>query len=409
MIDIEPYSLRTNNIRDVYYKYLNNYLHPSINIKTDNYSDIIISSPREFDLQWDGICPLINKALKEIVENYFLDERIQNIYSLSEQYNSILNMAKGTKYEVGIYRPDFLIEKETMLPKICEMGARYPLNGWMLTHYSQLVLKQLISEFRLPFSIKSQQIDFVDIVKNKFNKDSHITLIHNQEPGTEIYSFLNLLEKDGYSYVQAKPQELKKDRSGNLYINGKRSQQFVFEMDRTELLDFDPEVLASIIKNGVCLNDVRTLILVHDKRVLAVLFNEDIMKDYITEQEYNVLAKYLIPTYDCDNPEVREMVLNSADNWIFKKNSGGRGLDMYVKNSMQANELKEFLDNNSSEYMAQKFVNQELYSLQEKMHLVGVLLFYNDHFFGSGLYRGGSHKIINTNHKGVRIYPNVYQ
>ena len=79
---------------------------------------------------------VLEKALRAIVERYFDDERIRAIYSLPRELEAILRLAHRRRndvpYRIGFFRPDFVYDRDGM-PRICEIGARYPLNGWMIS------------------------------------------------------------------------------------------------------------------------------------------------------------------------------------------------------------------------------------------------------------------------------------
>ena len=79
---------------------------------------------------------VLNDVIKKIVLNYFNDKRIREIYQLDDELESILRLAESRPYQVGMYRPDFIFDKSGQL-KICEIGCRYPINGWMLSYYTR--------------------------------------------------------------------------------------------------------------------------------------------------------------------------------------------------------------------------------------------------------------------------------
>ena len=137
--------------------------------------------------------------------------------------------------------------------------------------------------------------------------------------------------------------------------------QFILEMDREELRKFEPEVLRQLVLQGTYFNDIRTLILVHDKRILAVLWDEDIMRDYLSAAEYDLLRPWLIPSFVIRNENEIETWLHGPQNLILKLNSGGRGIGAYVKNACTPDEWKSVLRNQWKNYLIQHFVDQQEY------------------------------------------------
>lgn len=340
---------------------------------------------------------LLNEVIKNIVKNYFQDHRIRNVYQLDSQFESILKLAEPIPYRVGMYRPDFIFDKNGN-EKICEIGCRYPINGWMLSHYTQLVFEELIG-YAHP-----DKDSFISVITEDLSIDDVLFCLHKNEKGTEVFLFFNELKKNRFTVADASPDQLEL-KNGQLFLGDKPAKQFILEMDREELKDIHPEILKTIIEKGKCLNDVRTLILVHDKRILSVLYDAQIMKDYISEEDYTFLQEFLIPSYALHSEIKRTEVLSSTSNWVLKKNSGGRGIDMYIKNECTPKLWKTILKNEWQEYMVQEFVPQDTFELMrddtiQNIHLVGMLLCYNANSFGLGVFRGAKKTIINVNNGG---------
>ncbi|WP_316824236.1 hypothetical protein [Pedobacter miscanthi] len=372
---------------------------------SDSFSPIPVAVNRKEIARMEDLCRVLNKALTSVVNAYFKDDRIRAIYNFDERLNNILNIAQVQPYEVGMYRPDFLQAADGSI-KICEIGARYPINGWMLSYY----LNVITEDSGLPLlDVVPAQRDFVDAIFNRFNAAEPIVLLHDKEKGTEVFYLLNEFSKQGLDYISASPAQLT-CQNGAVMLHGKPVKQFIMEMDREELRNFDPEVLKQIISKGNYFNDVRTLILVHDKRILAVLFNEEIMKDYLTEEDYQFLRSFLIPTYALHNPEKRAEVSNSSLNWVLKRNSGGRGIDMYIKNDCEDSVWTNIIAKQWQAYMVQQYVPQRWFkyndgTAQTLINLVGMLLCYNDRSFGPGLFRGSAESVVNVHQGRGVIFP----
>lgn len=374
----------------------------------DSFSPVPVAVERREIMRMEQLCRILNKALTGIVNAYFEDERIRAIYNFDEDLNRILQMAQAQPYEVGMYRPDFLQAEDGGI-KICEIGARYPINGWMISYYLNIIT-EAGTKGQLPSleAVPAQQ-DFIASIFDQFNSSTPIVLVHDREKGTEVFYLLDELGKQGLDYLSASPSQLT-HQNGIVMLNGRPVSQFIFEMDREELRNFDPEVLKLIINQGNYFNDVRTLILVHDKRILAVLYDEAMMSDHLSEEEYRFLRSFLIPTYDLQSAEKRAEVSHSPLNWVLKRNSGGRGIDMFVKNDCDAGVWTAIIDNQWPEYMVQQYVPQRWFtygsgSEQTMINLVGMLLCYNGHSFGPGLFRGSAEHVVNVHQGRGIIFP----
>jgi len=372
----------------------------------DSFSPVPVAVNRSEIVRMEKLCLVLNKALTNVVNAYFTDERIRAIYNFDECLTNILSIANAKPYEVGMYRPDFLQAEDGSI-KICEIGARYPTNGWMLSYY----LNVIAGDSGLPLleAIPNQR-DFIHGIFSRFNINEPIVLVHEKEKGTEVFYLLNEFSKQGLDYVSASPAHLK-CQNGSMMLDGKPVDQFILEMDREELRNFDLEVLKLIIDKGNYFNDVRTLILVHDKRILAVLYDEEIMSNYLSEEEYLFLRSFLIPTYALHTPEKRNEVSNSPLNWVLKRNSGGRGIDMYVKSDCTAFSWSEIIAEQWPDYMVQQYVPQRWFKYDSGgteeglINLVGMLLCYNERSFGPGLFRGSAEHVVNVHQGRGVIFP----
>jgi len=373
-------------------------------------ADTFLNFPVKIDHNYladsERLGKLLNTILVKIIYNYARDERVQNVIQLDRELQEILLMAEGTPYELGMYRPDFVYDVNGQA-KICEIGCRYPINGWMLSYYSNLVAKEFASSIDKNWTEIPDQENFISEFASRFDSEEPIFFIHNKEEGTEIHYLKKELVKSGIQVVDVKSNEIELI-DGHLIANEQKAHQFYLEMDREELKTFDKDVLKSIITSGRCINDVRTIILIHDKRILTVLFNEVIMASYIDEYDYAFLKPYLIPSFTIQNQEDRDYLIQSTENWVLKNNSGGRGIGILLKNDCDPETWKETITNHWQEYMVQSYTEQKMFTLdKEKINIVGMNLYFNGQSFGPGFFRGSSKKIINLHDAKGAAFPCV--
>jgi hypothetical protein len=371
----------------------------------DTFSAVPVVVKPHYLAQMDRLCQVLNGALVNIVSAYFTDERIRAIYDLDEEMESILRVAAEMPYTVGLYRPD-LLQDENGQARICEIGARYPINGWMISYYLNLICSNSEVMPRKELQAVPGQLEFLQTLYDTFNASKLIILVHDNEKGTEVFNLLNEFGKKGLSSISASPTDLKL-HNGQVTLNNKAVSQFILEMDREELRKFSPDVLHHIIHSGTYFNDVRTLILVHDKRVLAALYDESIMADYLSEEDYLFLRPFLIPTFTLSEAVRREEVIHSKQNWLLKQNSGGRGIDIYVKDECTSQTWANVVDNRWPEYMVQQYVQQQQFDYMQSpdINIVGMLLCYNDRSFGPGLFRGAAGCVVNVHNGRAVIFP----
>jgi hypothetical protein len=356
--------------------------------------------------QMNRLCEILNKSFEAIVNHYFSDSRIQNIYQLDVGLENILKMTSGQPYQVGFYRPDLLFDRNGQ-PKICEIGARYPLNGWILSCFTTQFFDSVAEKTSEELNHQAMLTTLVDDVCGLFPAKDAVALLHDQEKGTEVFYLKNEFEHRGLKFIQAKPQDLVV-KEETIYAGNTPVYQFIFEMDREELRKFRPEVLEAIIDQGIYFNDLRTLILIHDKRVLVTLYNESIMRSYLSAEEYAFLQPFLINSQTIRTASECQQYIDTPANLIVKRNSGGRGIDAYVKNNCAPETWEKLIKNEWANFMIQEYVEQYEYAGREEinfMHLIGMLLCYNGRCYGPGIFRGSDEAIINVHQGRGLIYP----
>ncbi len=349
---------------------------------------------------------VLERAFKAIVLNYARDERIRRIYDLEPALEAILALADGVPYSVGAFRPDVLQAADGGL-KLCEIGARFPLNGWMISHYlDRAVARSSLWKGDAPARLVA---DIPEVFHAWFEPSRPLAVLMRAEKGCEIHWLLDVLRARGMLIHCAAPSELS-SVARRCVLDGRRVDQFILEMDRAELRHFQPEALRRMIQTGACLNDVRTLILVHDKRVLAVLHDADIMSDYLSAEDVAFLRPYLIPSFSLRDPARRSLVAAEKDGWVLKRSSGGRGEGMYMGRECTPEQWRRLCDTHWRESMAQAFVDQMPHHLartDETTHFVGMLLCLDDRLCGPGIFRGSANSVINVHQGRGLIYPTL--
>lgn len=412
---IEPieFTLSTEHINnDFFFNVLHQFIGEFPKIGQDMFSSTPVLVNENMVEESKRLCDLLNRSLMALVDNYFNDKRVREIFQLDTQLESILKLVENTSYSVGMFRPDFVYDKKGQA-KICEIGCRYPINGWMFSYYMNQLVENLGSEVPSNWESVPNQSRFISMLTDTFKDERTVFWVHQKEPGTEINYLIDELKKQNIDVVSVSPNELQLC-DNQVCAKGYTSRQFILELDREELREIQPKVMKAMVESGTCINDVRSLILVHDKRVLTALFDEDIMRDYISAEDYAFLKPFLIPSFILSKRQKRTELINSSENWILKRNSGGRGVGMLVKNDCSSQKWQQTITEKHSDYMVQKYVDQKVFKLKDKakalkLSIVGMLLCYNNESFGFGIFRGSSESIINVHEGRGIIFPCIVQ
>lgn len=333
--------------------------------------------------------PLLDTAVRAVVDRYFVDPRIAAIYALPPALEQILRQAASKPYHVGWYRPDLVFDRDGTA-RICEIGARYPFNGWMVSH-----------------AWSHGHVDFWGDLQALFPPGSTAALVHGQEPSGEVDYLADRLRRNGVDFVAVSPRELTVD-GGGLLAGGRRPDRFILQLDRRELLALPPEALDHLLAHGHYFNDVRTLILVHDKRVLAVLSDAAIMRDAMPADLYAELRPHLIHSTCARSADEAEALLRQGGDWIAKPSSGGRGIGTLVRSQCSAAAWADRVRSDWPHLVFQPYVQQLDFvdpDYAQPIHMVGMLLCRDSVCYGSGLFRGSDEAVINLHQDRGKLYP----
>lgn len=379
--------------------------------QTDLFSDCAVAVSKQALQDASRLCHVLNHALEQVVNHYVNDARIRLAFNLDKELDAIVRLAADHPYSVGMFRPDLVYDDQGQA-KICEIGCRYPINGWMISHY----ISQAVSHRDAPTIATRDRgpnaADWMADLVQALRSEHAVFWVHQTEPGTEINYLINELSHYGIDVISVSPDELQ-EKSGSVYAKGLTADRFILECDREELKQIDHSVLSAMVRTGVCVNDVRSLILVHDKKILSILYDQNIMNDYLSAPDYQFLKRFLIPSFTLDHPRTRSTIIGSNDNWILKRSSGGRGVGMVVKNECSQRQWETLVNQQHENYMVQRYIDQQVFRFEHQneelsAHLVGMMLCINARSYGFGIFRGSSESIINLHQGRGVIMPCVF-
>ncbi|MFY0629561.1 MAG: hypothetical protein JXR05_04210 [Flavobacteriaceae bacterium] len=356
------------------------------------------------------ITELLNKIIVSIALNYITDDKLQDVYQLDEFFVSVLNTANTVIYKTGVHHLDFIYDSEGQA-RICKAESTSTLNDWLLGSYINNITNKLATDVDSNWSAIPDQSDFLSDFQNEFNAKEPIFLVHNNEKESEINYLKSEFEKNNIRVIPVSPKEIA-FVDDKLMAKGELATQFILELNREELRLFEPTVLRDVITKGKCINDVRSIILLNDRRFFSVIFDQAIMPRYVSGPEFEFLIRFIIPTYTLNNQANRNALLEMEQNWILRNNSGGITTGTYVKNECTPEVWKDIITNHWGEYVAQPYFEQKKYTLGEgdqskEVNLLGSLLSFNGKSYGPGLFKGSSNSFINLKEDGSVILSSI--
>ena len=314
-------------------------------------------------------------VVEKIVLNYHSDDELQKIISLPDKSIELISYCKKP-YLMGSLRPDFLIDVNEEF-KMNEINARYAFNGYFLSYYVNK-------------SLSNGGLEDISKIPESFRRIFGNTLfLKDSEPNLDVILYQEyLMEKD------LKIQTI----NSELFLDLKQEdlESVVLELKQREILDNFVKGDIEKLEEYSYLNDIRSIFIAHDKRLLAVLYNNSILDKYANGMEKDILKPHLIETYAINSEsDLKEKFIDDKDEWVLKHALKGKSRELYLGTNFDLDSWKKICDNiHDKPFVAQKKINQKEFGVylphlgKINMNLFGMFMGVDGKFISQGCYRG---------------------
>jgi hypothetical protein len=360
-----------------------------------------ITGPELAELE--KISRALRRAACAVVENYLTDRRLQTMILLPPRVVEWLRLAADRPYTLGAIRPDFLHAVDGT-PIVNEINARFPLNGFLVSEAMTAALAEMPYQSRLPgdFEPIPGLACITGALEQIVGNRESLIVVKGIERGYDMRLLVDHWKLPVVTPAEAAPSMLA-DRFAML------------ELHQHEMLDeVSPEAMTALARDGRHLNDVRTVFLVHDKRLLVVM-TSDIVRDYVSGEDLATLARHVAPTFVVGlNDAIREEASERQHEWVLKPNLLGKAEGVVVGALVTVAEWKAALDSADPRWVLQRYVRQREFAILSAMdgevavrpmNVIGLLPSLNDECFGPGIYRAGRGPIVNVAGGGTILAP----
>ncbi|KAE8147207.1 hypothetical protein BDV25DRAFT_142964 [Aspergillus avenaceus] len=350
----------------------------------------------------------------------------------------------------GIWRPDFLVESSSEHGGIrnerfmlCEINARFPFELLPTSVYAHKALRGICAD-HMGYIPAADPDTIVDEVFTLFDPRTPIHVLIGGIDTLSVELFIHLAEqrtgikprvtrltdlrlvkdnqsRTGFSlYCLKNPRPCPTVQSVESFCDGnilEKIEQVALQCTQTELRSLPRDILRHIACHSV--NDLRSIFLVHDKRLLGIILQElqDLVHKHqvLTLEQVDMLERGIAPTLIPSSPELEQLISHNRDDSIEikddfivkpagKGDSEGitRGRDMSVDewNSVVMSMQKPRENPHDTQYIIQRLIHQPVFDLplnekQEicRTHLVGTYHAVNGRFAGLGVWRSGSGRL----------------
>ncbi|KAJ6502253.1 hypothetical protein C8R45DRAFT_1060570 [Mycena sanguinolenta] len=331
--------------------------------------------------------------------------------------------------------------------RICEINSRFCWNGFLHTSYGQQALMDLDAETN-GFLGATNPKQVLDSLFTLFDPAKPLHLLKGAERGLDIHMFVELAEqRTGTRPIFVLPDDLRllgyrlccvvKSEDGR---NGNRHQfvhndetleeiyQVGLELHQHELRALSPKIMRALSVR--CFNDMRTIFLVHDKRILGIVQQEldNLVHRHgvLSASQADALRTGICPTILAGSREAALFVQRCRDSpthkdgYLLKLIRSGKGAGIVFGDEVSATEWDEKLLQylvdaaitvGQPAYLVQRQIVQRRYEVLlrdgkegvQANYLIGTYHALNGRYLGLGLWRSGPGRVCAISHDGAWI------
>ncbi|KAF3941499.1 hypothetical protein ABW19_dt0200513 [Dactylella cylindrospora] len=351
----------------------------------------------------------LHLAITDIVTRWWDDPALAANIPLAPKIERLLRRLdnEGVTWRSGSWRPDFLVEEsdETLYPriKICEINARFGFNGFFLITGLTKYYQNETSMLQPAFS------EFTNVFGHVFDDSEPLHILKGREVGYDIHH-LHKEFRHHVFFTDVSQLRIVQTPTGNRLVqifDGEEIEvsQIVLELHQDEILSLSEDLLWEIsIRSRI--NDMRTIMLVHDKRMLGIVRQQLVnlvCRNVLSIQAAALLEDSLAETYLPGTTEYMHALTSSREQqWLFKPAGSGKGAGIVFRHDVNEKEWQAFVSTTRVSHVLQRGVKQKIFNLcmpagdslhQVSWDMVGTFFMVDGYFNGFGPWRSSPEKI----------------
>ncbi len=334
-------------------------------------------APSVIEISWSELADIvdISQQLSEstcrLVTSYTTQQSLQRLIPLRHTTMMELERLSSVPYCAGILRPDFIYTNEGK-PQACEINARFPFNASLLSCYVQDALGHFTSA-PLPLRVDA----FRSYVKTQLQDP--LLVIKDRERGYDVHFAMHNHRVEVIAPTQVTATHIR------------NAATIVLELHHDELELILPLIVDAMLDGKVVLNDPRSTLIAHDKRVLAYLTQGAPFADVNSSARH--IAGSIVPSFVRDrSPEIFGEALEFPDGWVAKRAVSGKSQGVYFGSVVSRRDWEMLLL--EFDIVLQPYVPQPVYQsydMREKIwiasNLVATSVIADGECYGLGFFR----------------------
>lgn len=335
---------------------------------------------------------ILYKCIAFLAEHY---ERFVPAYMpLSDAEMELLSLQARYPYRAGAYRPDYILAEDGRL-LLCEITSRFFAHGIFSSYFAECAAERFMERF----PEKTHETEFEAVLRymaERTTEKETITVLKSADKTGEIRLYVPFYQQLGKRVSVLEAQEVFPKR-------GEWEKGCVISaLNQEDILSFSRDTVRAMIDAGM-INDLRTVLLVHDKRFMSLWYEDAFTGCCLTEPETAFLRAHAIPTWLYgSHGEIWEDARRNKDGYILKHYRLGKSEKVYGGPLTDRVVWEDLWKNGDiRDMILQPFIRQRTFPTvwegqKFEDYICGMMLCVDDRYFESGIYRASSLPVTNV-------------
>lgn len=356
----------------------------------------IISQPLFYSSERLSEMQRVYNLLIQVCEGYVRDylSEYSDVIPIKPHELDIVRRYADRPYRVGSIRPDFLLDSQGEM-RICEINARFALSGFIYGAFLELERASLLGDDSMVRRSAETGWRILDRLEKEFGGEEGLVILRGSNRELDSPWLRDLLKDLG------KPVHYISSDDSAARIELLEKFPILIDFNQTDLERLNDRVIETLIRRPH-LNDLRTMLLVHDKRFFTLLSDPGFTRRYLaSDEEAAFLSSRFIKTFTSRcHPDVWGEAVKDRTSWILKEALLGKGEGIVIGKDTDPEEWRRSLTGSGRDTrILQPFLTQTKFDFPRggrlQQHVVGSFFGISDCFMGTNLVRCSADKIIN--------------
>jgi hypothetical protein len=222
---------------------------------------------------------MVHRVIRHFVLNY---DAYEYLMPSSSRVKQIIGLWQERVYQVGTFRTDILFGADGV-SKIIEITCRFSLNGYylgpLMDVYADRLFPQAIDNNLVNHMPYNRLIDHLEQLRNN-HAIIYVIVGDDKRNASKLY-------REIYSHMGVEVRLLNY-QDLNSHINDIGDQLIIMELSLEELERLSDIVISALSTMNV-VNDLRTILLIHDKRFFSVIAQDELLNHVLNQDEIEFL------------------------------------------------------------------------------------------------------------------------